>query len=79
MTKNQIIRDIDEVLEELIFQTGVKSIWAREKMIAFKENVLEILREYYDTEACDRIKAELIRRKQTKALHQSISTLMKKS
>ena len=78
MTKNQIIRDIDEVLEELIIQTEVYSVWAREEMIAFKEQVLEFLRENYDTESCCRVKAGLIRRKQVKALKESLSALMKK-
>ena len=78
MTKNQVIQDIDEVLEELILQTEVYSVWAREEMIAFKEQVLEFLRENYDTEACSRVKAGLIRRKQAKALKDSLSALMEK-
>ena len=78
MTKNQVIQDIDEVLEELIIQTEVYSVWAREEMIAFKEQVLEFLRENYDTEACRTVKAGLIRRKQANALRESVRTLMKK-
>ena len=78
MTKNQIIRDIDEVLEELIIQTEVYSVWAREEMIAFKEQVLEFLWENYDIEACYRVKAGLMRRKQANALRESVRTLMKK-
>jgi len=78
MTKNQVIQDIDVVLEELIIQTEVYSVWAREEMIAFKEQVLEFLRETYDMEACCRVKAGLMRRKQANALRESVRTLMKK-